>query len=103
MTQASIRKIVVEGVAYNWCIRGNCLESRASHITVFMAEKSGQVLFIDPYAWGVEVRPKTVRDAIIFGLKNGWNPNEKGRPLYLGFQGDGFMVLPKGVKHTHNL
>lgn len=90
-----IRQLVVDGRAFRWVLPGNALDhAELVHLTVF-AEERGQELWIDPYAWELEIRPKTIAAAIRFALKNGWTPGTAGAPFRLGHRdGDFFVVAP---------
>jgi len=98
----SWRKIVVDGIEYAWCLPGNdgyC----DNHIIVHAKGASNwQVLYIDAVAWSLEIRPKTVENAIKFGLANGWQPKSKESGFYLGYDND-FIILPQSVLFTHEL
>jgi hypothetical protein len=77
MTRTHKRKITVNDRGFEWCIRGNDPEmSKGRHITIYLPESQGSALYIDPYAMELEIRPKTVRQAIEFAIKEGWSPEE---------------------------
>ena len=101
MTNTSKRKIIVKNIEYNWCIRGDRIDGKENHITIFKPLTNGQTLYLDPYPWALEVRPKIVHKAILFAIENHWFPDENRKPIYLGYSNDEFIVLPKGVKFTH--
>ena len=103
MAGTSIRAISVDDEKYSWCIRGNDVESKASHITIFHPGKRAKQLYVDPYPWELEIRPKTVELAIRYALENGWLTDKIAHPMYLGYLDDEFIVLPKGVRHTYEL
>jgi len=96
------RNIVVDGEPYEWVVRDNSLYAKGDrHIAVYSPSTRGQTLYLDPYAWEFEVRPKAVSDAIRFALSIGWTPKSVGPPIYLGFQGDQFFRLPEGTRFAH--
>lgn len=100
---SNIRKIVVHGQTFQWFLKGNSLDSGGDkHISVF-ASRAGQRLLIDPYAWHIEIRPRTVAEAIRFSLSQGWQPNEVRAPMYLSRNDDGFYVLPEGVRYSSEI
>ncbi len=104
MGRTSMRKIIVNETEFNWCIKGNHLDSsKPAHYTVFLPGVNGQTLYVDPYVWDLPVGPKTIQRAILFALKNSWNPKQNGKPLYLGYKEDEFLILPEDVKFTYEL
>ena len=104
MARKSWRKIVVGGVECAWCLPGNCPCCSDGHMLVHGRGASNQqVLRIDALAWDGEIRPQTIRHAIEFALLRGWQPHEVGEGPYLGWSNGSLMVLPAGVKFTHEL
>ena len=98
MTHTQKRKIHLDGIEYEWCIRGNDLYTASvKYITIYKPGAGGRPVYLDPYPWSLEIRPATVKKAIIFAKENGWNPEEKGKPLFLGYVDDAFTVLPDGA------
>jgi hypothetical protein len=98
------RKIVVDGEPYEWCLRDNSIDKREEqHIAVYAAATNRQTLYLDPYVWEFEIRPRTVADAIRFALGIGWTPKSPGPPIYLGFRGEQFFRLPDGVRFGYQL
>ena len=95
------RKIVVDGEPYEWVLRDDSLHGSDRHIAVYSASTKGQTLYLGPYAWEFEVRPRTVSDAIKFALTIGWTPKTGAPPIYLGFRDDQFFRLPEGVRFAH--
>ena len=97
------RKISVLGHRFLWTLRGNTLFGRPTrHIVVRSPERAGHLL-VDPYPWELEIRPATVAHAIEFALSHGWDPNRRGPPMTLGYRQEAFLVLPRGVRFTHEL
>ena len=96
----SKREIKVLEEEYLWVLDGNTTHGyNEGHIRIHAQKLTKRILYLDPYNWHFEVRPQTIRKAILFAINNGWNPKEKGAPLYLAMKGDGdFYVLPEGVK-----
>ena len=101
MKKTQKRKIVVNGTAYEWCLRGNKIWRDTDHITIYSPTSTGAPIYLDPYPWGLEIRPRTIADAIKFALKNGWEPEKKGRPFRIGYLHDTFVVLPDGSKNSY--
>ncbi|MEM7432522.1 MAG: hypothetical protein AAF351_11385 [Pseudomonadota bacterium] len=97
------RQISVDNRSYVWHLNQNSLVFREAHITIAENGVSGQILYLDPYPWGLEIRPKKVRKAILWAIENGWTPAKKGPPMYLGFQNGEFFILPGEAKFTHEI
>ena len=97
------RKITIDNQIYLWHLNGNSLEFGEHHITIRHQQIAGQILYIDPYAWDLEIRPGMIREAILFALENGWLPLEKKAPMYLGFQNEQFILLPEGIEFIYQL
>ncbi len=98
MTHTQKRKIVVNEIVYEWCIRGNTLY--AEHITIYKPRINGTVIHLDIIPWGVEIRPRTVAEVIRFALAINWSPDSNAQPLKVGFVNEGFVVLPEGVNNS---
>jgi len=81
MTHTQKRKIIVDNMNYEWCIRGNSFWKDGDHITIYKTGIKGTPIYLDPVPWSLEIRPKTIESAIKFALKANWNPAEKGKPL----------------------
>ena len=97
------RKIVVGGIRYLWHLSQNSLEGRDTHITIAQDTAPKQFLHVDPFAAifeGLEIRPRAIRRIILWALKNGWHPTRKGPPIFVGYRGDDFFVLPDGIRFT---
>lgn len=90
------RLITVDGEVYRWYLHLNRVDKGWRHIAIQHSEISGQVLLFDPYGNTFEIRPKVVRAAIQFALKQGWNPRVSGKPIFIGYGETDFMVLPLG-------
>jgi hypothetical protein len=103
MTHTQKRKIVVNDIKYEWCIRGNHIWKDTDHITIYKDDpsKTGTALYLDPFPWGLEIRPRTIANAIRFALRNNWNPEQKGKPIRIGYVNDDFVLLPEGIKNSH--
>ena len=97
------REIIVNDQTYLWHLRKNDLYWGWHHITIRHKQVAGQILFIDPYSWHFEVRPRSIREGILFALENNWNPQEKGKPLYISYQETNFFVLPEGIQFAGQL
>ena len=88
-TKKFTRRIIVEGEAYLWHFRDNSLESEPRRIVVQHISTRGQMLVVDPfsrpYALGFEIRPRVIREIILFGLTHGWEAKKKTKPFFLKF------------------
>jgi hypothetical protein len=94
------RRIVVGEETYLWYLKRNDAWKDSKHIAIRQeAAPTGQLLLLDMYAWAFEIRPRTIRDAIEFALRNGWTPQEKAQPLYIGFDNLQFVRLPPGDQY----
>jgi hypothetical protein len=94
------RKIVVDNVQYEWCIRGNSIWGPKSKITIYEKGVNGATLYIDPIPWEFEIRPKFVMEAIRFATKNDWSSKTNGKPMKLGYIESRFVVLPEGINNS---
>jgi len=84
-TKKSTRRIVVDGISYRWHLHNNHLWKPGRNIAVELASGRCGVLLIDPYSWHTQIRPKAVREAILFAIKSGWNPAENSEPFKVTF------------------
>jgi len=100
MSRAIKRKITVKQEDFFWVLNGNSIDGQnESHIKVHSNKLTKSILYLDPYKWHFEIRPKKIEQAIIFAKDNGWIPEEKGKTMYLSMTDKGnFYVLPEGVK-----
>ncbi|BDD10835.1 hypothetical protein FUAX_32670 [Fulvitalea axinellae] len=100
MSRAIKRKIIVNQEVYFWVLDGNTIDGlNENRIKVHSNKLTKSILYIDPYKWHFEIRPKTIEQAILFAIKNGWNPEGKGKTTYLSMTDEGdFFVVPEGVK-----
>ena len=58
-------------------------------------------LFIDPFPWGFEFRPKTVVGAIWWALAEGWTPDRgPARAMSWNDAREQFEWLPEGKRHA---
>jgi len=81
------RRITVEGETYLWYFRDNSLESEPRRIVIQHIAARGQMLVIDPldgaYTLRFEIRPRVIREIILFGLTHGWEAKKKTKSLFL--------------------
>lgn len=98
MTHTQIRRIVVNEVQYEWCIRGQA--EYAEHLAIYKPNTNGISVHLDIIPWGLEIRPRTIAEVIEFSLLNGWVPTDKGQPLRIGYTNDNYIVLPEGCKNS---
>ena len=101
MTQTQKRKIAVDGVEYEWCIRGGGIWTATDHITIYKPKVGGTPIYLDPYPWALEIRPRTVAGVIRFARQGGWVPEDKGKPFRVGFVNNELVVLPEGIGSSH--
>jgi len=96
------RRITVKGETYLWYFRDNSLEFEPRRIVVQQAATRGQMLIVDPfsgpYVLGFEIRPKAIREIILFGLSHAWTPEAKSEPLFLGHNGLHFVELESSIQ-----
>ena len=97
------RKIVVDGEAFLWHYDAHCLACSNDVITAGRAALPF-VLFIDPFPWDFEFRPKNVAWAIRWARSQGWSP-EAGPTRALAFneQTRELQWLPEGQRHLRCL
>lgn len=94
------RRIVVHGETYIWYLKRNEIMTGWKHIAIrHSASPQAQLLLLDCYAHDFEFGPGMVRRAIEFALANGWTPQQKAAPLYLGFDNVQFVRLPPGEQY----
>lgn len=104
MSRSQKRKIVVNATEYYWVLDGNTIDGfNDTHIRVHKEGDTGKILYIDPYDWHFEIRPKFVALAIQFALTSGWLSNESTEPIYVGYIDGKYCVLPKGIKFGYQL
>lgn len=65
-----------------------------------MSGTKGAPLYLDPYPWDLEIRPKVVAEAIRFAQAHGWVAGQKGPPIYIGYHDQQFIMLPDKVTTT---
>ncbi len=101
MGRSRWRRLTVDGRAFEWLLPGNELFTGVKHIRIRASGVRGQPLFLDPYPWSLEIRPRSIREAILLALAQGWAPEgREGRPLYLGYHRGHFLVLPGACRFT---
>lgn len=84
------RKITGLNESYYWVLDGNTIDGgKETHIRIHSKQITKSILYLVPYAWHFEVKPKTIKQAIQFALGNGWNPNEKGTEITLSMNEEG--------------
>jgi len=99
MSKVVKRNIVVEGIDYCWTLNGNRIDGRkVSHIKVHLTNLTRSILYIDPYDWSFEIRPKIIRKGILFAISQGWSPEQKNTEMIIAMKNDEFYVLPSGEK-----
>lgn len=103
MSKTNKRKIVVEENEYFWTLENNSICETDRHIKIHKKGITKSILYIDPYDWYFEIRPKMIRKAIIYALTNGWSPEMKDCQIYIAMQKNEFYVLPKGIEFSYQL
>ena len=101
MSRTIKRKITVDAKEYIWTLQGNRIDGAAQSIKVHDGPHTKSLLYIDPYPWEFEVRPKVIAEAIRFALKHGWKPQETDGELAISMEAGTFLVLPEGVEFRH--
>ncbi len=97
------RTITVSDHDYLWVLTGNSTYGKEQHIRVYRQGCQNSILYIDPYAWDFEVRPRQIREAILFALQQGWDPEEGGSSFYIGMRDGELIILPDGVQFAYKL
>ncbi len=98
MSRSITRKIIVSGNEYTWVLNSNSVDSKNEHhIRVHAGRQTKSILYIDPYQWHMEIRPKLIEKAILFALSQDWNPNDAKGPMYISMNNSEFYVLPEGI------
>lgn len=98
MSQSIKRKIIVERKEYFWVLNSNSIDGiHDHHIRVHKERGTKSILYIDPYQWHMEIRPKAIEAAIKFACSKGWNPSKMTKPMYISMNDGEFYVLPDGV------
>ena len=97
------RTITVSDHDYLWVLSGNTIYGKEQHIRVYRQGCQNSILYIDPYAWEFEIRPRQIREAILFALQQEWDPEQDGSSIYLGMRDGELITLPEGVQFAHQL
>ncbi len=93
MSRTFKRKIVVLENSYIWTLKNNVIDNENVYIRVFKENYPNSILYIDPYSWYFEIRPKTIMNVIIYALNHGWKPEINNCNLYIGMDKHGFLTL----------
>ena len=103
MSRAKKRKITILNEVYFWILDGNTIDTpKPCHIRIYSKKLTKSILYIDPYNWHFEIRPRTIGRAILFAIEQGWNPEEKGNEMYISMNNEEeFYQLAEGVKFGH--
>jgi len=66
------RKIIVDQKEYFWVLNSNSIDGlRDQHIRILRNRNTKSILYIDPYPWHMEIRPKVIESAIKFARSKG--------------------------------
>lgn len=103
MGRVSKRNIVVNQTPYIWTLKGNRIDTKDCHIKIHKEGNNKSILYVDPYDWNFEVRPEYIKKAIIFALKNKWEPDKSLKDVYISMEDANFILLPDGVKFKHEI
>ena len=104
MSKSVKREIVVDGVQYYWVLDGNTINGfNETHIRIHKSGTTGGILYVDPYNWHFEVRPKFVTQAIKFALSSDWEPVSGKKGMYVSYLDEKYCVLPNGIKFGYQL
>ena len=104
MSKSVKRRIVVDGIQYYWVLNGNTIDrSNDTYIRVHKEGMTGNILYIDPYNWHFEIRPKFIDSAIKYALSAGWEKSDSGDGMYISYINEQYRVLPNGVKFGYQL
>ncbi|WP_299886043.1 hypothetical protein [uncultured Lacinutrix sp.] len=90
------RKIIVNGHEYFWIASGDIEYDEKLNLYIISAKTNGQKLI----AQLDYITPHIVRQVIVYGLKNGYNPEEKGEDLNLGRLNDKLNIKVSGQENT---
>jgi hypothetical protein len=94
------RRFHIENRDFLWHLNGNSIESDA-RITVGTL-RGKYVLFIDPYAYDLEITPASILKAAEWALESGWSPdNGPSRSLAYSMEKKEFFWLPEGQKFAY--
>ncbi len=93
------RKIVVDGESFVWHYDG-CCPFCSDDVVTAGKEGAPHVLFVDPFPWEFEFRPRNVAVAIRWARAAGWTA-ESGPTRALAFNDDTekFEWLEPGQRH----
>lgn len=93
------RKLVVDGEDFLWHYSGHC---PLCSDDVFTVGKPGapHVLYIDPFPWNFEIRPRSIASAIRWAKNDGWSA-EQGPTRAMGMNDatEQFDWLADGQRH----
>ncbi|EDP70774.1 hypothetical protein FBALC1_08443 [Flavobacteriales bacterium ALC-1] len=106
------RKITVDNHKYLWIAKGKSGYNKWIDLSIMSAEINGQKLFAQfnydtdnttSYEFPNPITPFIVRQTIIYGLKNGYNPKEKGSDFNLGNLSNKLNLKISGQENTRRL
>ena len=101
MSKSIKREIIVLGKKYYWTLKGNTVHGyKETHIKIHADALTKSILYLDPYKWHFQIRPKTIEQSILFAKNNGWIPEEKGTTTYLSMNDDGTLIYATGASGT---
>jgi len=87
------RNINVNNTEYSWVASGN---DDIIYLIICLKESSGQKLIalfnyvnmIENNLIELQITPSTVKQVIEYSIKNGWNPDKKGKDFNIGIMND---------------
>lgn len=93
------RKIVIDGEDFVWHYDA-CCPFCSDDVLTAGKQSSPYVLFIDPFPWGMEIRPRSVAEAIRWARSEGWTPeNGPTRAAALNDETQQFVWLLERHRH----
>jgi hypothetical protein len=101
MTHKLKRKIHINHQIYYWVANVNklCLYPfEAFHIRVHQDANTKSLLYIDASSYYFKLGPKQIKEAIMFALKEGWQPQKPATKMSISINQSGYYILPIGQK-----
>ena len=95
-------KITVQGQTYLWHYAAHCPLCSNDVITVGQEGKP-HVLYLDPFPWSFEFRPKAIAEALEWALGRGWSV-DKGPTMAMALDDNSgeFVWLGEGERHLED-
>jgi hypothetical protein len=87
------RKIEIADHTYLWTLEGNEIYTENRWIIVTLQGTSYSNLYINPYAHAFEIKPSSIKQAVLFARKNGWLPEQNSGEMRLTFINNHFQII----------